>query len=213
MRVAILIFDGITALDAIGPYEVLHALPGVETLFVGETKGVKRADLSSLGLMADYSIGDVTSTDILLVPGGFGVEKLRAKPGMLEWVRAIHQTTQWTTSVCTGAFVLGAAGLLNGLRATTHWAVREKLAEFGAIPTAERVVEQGKIITAAGVSAGIDMALQLARRISGDEVARSIQIAIEYDPQPPFDGSPQRAPAHILEFLSARLEERRTREA
>ncbi len=124
---------------------------------------------------------------------------------MLEWVRAIHATTQWTTSVCTGALILGAAGLLNGLEATTHWAAREQLRSFGATPVTQRIVEQGKVITAAGVSAGIDMALHLTRRIAGDEVAQAIQVGIEYDPQPPFDGVYERASAPVKAMLHQML--------
>ena len=136
-----------------------------------------------------------------MVPGGFGEQQVRAKPAMLEWVRTIHATTSWTTSVCTGALILGAAGLLKGLEATTHWAALPQLANFGAFPTSARVVERGKIITAAGVSAGIDMALRLAGRLAGDTMARAIQVGIEYDPQPPFDGSHKRAPAPVVSIL------------
>ncbi len=203
MRITILIFDDITALDAIGPYEVLCRLPDAEVTFVGETAGIKRTDPPALGLVADRSIEEIDSTDILLVPGGIGEEKVRAKPHMLEWVRRIHDTTQWTTSVCTGALVLGAAGLLKGLAATTHWARIEKLREFGAEPRSERFVEQGKIITAAGVSAGIDMALHLARRVAGDTYAQAIQVGIEYDPNPAFDGCASRAPAPVMALLQS----------
>ncbi|HKN00538.1 MAG TPA: DJ-1/PfpI family protein [Candidatus Binataceae bacterium] len=201
MKIAILTFDGITALDAVGPYEVLQRLPGAEVVFVGETTGLKRTDTKSLALNADRAISEITRADILIVPGGFGEEQVRAKPAMLDWVRSIHATTTWTTSVCTGALVLGAAGILKGLKATTHWAALPRLADYGAIPTSERVVEQGKVITAAGVSSGIDMALHLARRISGDVIAQAIQVGIEYDPHPPFDGSSKRAPAPVMELL------------
>jgi transcriptional regulator GlxA family with amidase domain len=204
MKIAFLIFDDLTTLDAIGPFEVLCRIPGAEVMFVGETAGIKRADPKSLGIVADYSIADVSSADILVVPGGRGEQQVRQKPHMLEWVRQIDATTTWTTSVCTGALVLGAAGLLKGKPATTHWARLQMLREFGAEPRSERVVEDGKIITAAGVSAGIDMALHLARRVAGDVVAQALQVAIEYDPQPPFDGNSTRAPAPVLEFLISR---------
>jgi transcriptional regulator GlxA family with amidase domain len=204
MRIAFLIFDDLTTLDAIGPFEVLCRIPGAEVMFVAETAGIKRADPRSLGLVADYSISDVTSADILLVPGGRGEQQVREKPHMLEWVRKIDATTQWTTSVCTGSLVLGAAGLLKGRPATTHWAFLEKLREFGAEPRSERIVEDGKIITAAGVSAGIDMALHLVRRVAGDTLAHAIQVGIEYDPQPPFDGNAGRAPARVMEVLMQR---------
>jgi putative intracellular protease/amidase len=201
MDITILIFDGITALDAIGPYEVLSNIPGARVAFVGETKGLKRTSQGSLALNADLEVGDIKRTEILLVPGGYGEEQVRAKPALLEWVRAMHATTKWTTSVCTGALVLGAAGILKGLEATTHWSAREQLRQFGATPVRQRLVEQGKVITAAGVSAGIDMALHLTRRVAGDEVAHAIQIGIEYDPQPPFDGVFENAPAPVLTYL------------
>jgi putative intracellular protease/amidase len=202
MDIAILLFDRMTALDAIGPYEVLSNLPDANVKFVGETTGLKRTEHRSLGLSADYSVADVTSADVLVIPGGFGEEDVRAKPAMLEWVRAMHATTKWTTSVCTGALILGAAGILKGLDATTHWAARDILRQFGANPVKERVVERGKIITAAGVSSGIDMGLHLARRIAGDDVAHAIQIGIEYDPEPPFDGTFENAPAPVASFLT-----------
>jgi transcriptional regulator GlxA family with amidase domain len=213
MRIAFLIFDDLTALDAIGPFEVLCRIPRAEVTFVAETGGIKRADPHSLGLVADYCIADVTSADILVVPGGRGEQQVRAKPHMLEWVRQIDATTQWTTSVCTGALVLGAAGLLKGRAATTHWARLAKLREFGAEPRSERVVEDGKIITAAGVSAGIDMALHLVRRVAGDTIAHAIQVGIEYDPQPPFDGHAGRAPAHVMEVLRPRYQRSEARPA
>jgi len=204
MKIAILIFDNLTELDAIGPFEVLNRLPGAEVTFVGESAGIKRADPPSLGIVADCTISEVPSADVLVVPGGIGEAEVRKKPHMLDWVRSIHQATQWTTSVCTGSLILGAAGLLNGLPATTHWARMEKLREFGAEPRSERFVEQGKIITAAGVSAGIDMALTLARRIAGDTVANAIQVGIEYDPKPPFDGCASHASEEVLRFLAKR---------
>ncbi|MGO9264136.1 MAG: DJ-1/PfpI family protein [Candidatus Binataceae bacterium] len=201
MEIAILIFDRLTALDAVGPYDVLVNLPGAKISFVGERKGPVRTAHKSLGLEADFAIDEVTRADVLLVPGGIGEEAVRAKPAILEWVRAIHATTQWTTSVCTGALILGAAGILRGLDATTHWSAREILRGFGATPVKERVVERGKVITAGGVSAGIDMALHLARRIAGDEIAQAIQIAIEYDPQPPFDGVFEHAREPVAAYL------------
>jgi transcriptional regulator GlxA family with amidase domain len=206
MRIVFLIFDDLTVLDAVGPFEVLCRIPGAEVTFVGETAGIKRADPKSLGIVADYAIANVTSADILVVPGGRGEAQVREKSQMLEWVRQIDATTQWTTSVCTGALILGVAGLLKGRPATTHWARLDKPREFGAQPRSERVVEDGKIITAAGVSAGIDMALDLARRVAGDAVAQAIQVGIEYDPQPPFDGNAGRAPASVMEILRPRYQ-------
>ena len=210
MRIAILLYDGMTALDAIGPYDVLRQLPGAEVVFVGDTAGVKRTEAQPLGLVADRAFADVTRADILVVPGGLGQERVMREPATLAWIRRIHETTTWTTSVCTGSLILAAAGLLHGLRATTHWAVLDELRQFGATPVSERVVEQGKIITAAGVSAGIDMALRLVARIAGDDVARGIQLGIEYDPAPPFDtGSPQKAPAYIVDLVRQTLEQMR----
>jgi len=164
MDIVILLYEGMTALDAIGPYEVLAQLPGAQVRFAAAARGVVRTDTRALGLVADHAVADVSSADVLVVPGGPGDALVRATPRLLDWVRTIHETTQWTTSVCSGALILGAAGLLRGLEATTHWMVRDTLREFGALPVAERVVERGKIITAAGVSAGIDMALAVVER-------------------------------------------------
>jgi putative intracellular protease/amidase len=203
MQIAFLIFEGLTALDAVGPYEVLSRLPGAETSFLAVEPGMKRTDNGVLGLVADRSIDEVPSPDIVVVPGGMsGVDATMEDERALDWLRRAHETTQWTTSVCTGALILGAAGLLKGLRATTHWAAYDRLAALGAEPVADRVVMQGKIVTAAGVSSGIDMALTLAAKIAGDDFAQGLQLGIEYDPQPPFDcGSPAKAPAHVLEAL------------
>jgi putative intracellular protease/amidase len=204
MKIAILIFDKITALDAIGPYEVLSRLPGAELTFVAKETGIKRADTGRLGLNADAAIADERSADVLLIPGGEGNRPLLEDDGVLDWVRDVHESSTWTTSVCTGSLVLGAAGVLAGKRATSHWAYRDSLADFGAIPTAERVVVDGKVVTAAGVSAGIDMALTLAAHIAGDDVARAIQLGIEYDPDPPFDaGSPEKAGPELTSLMRA----------
>lgn len=194
MNITIFLYDDMTALDAIGPYEVLSRLPGARVTFVAREKGLVTTDTGFLRLSADCSIDQVSQTDILLIPGGKGSREVLAQPVVIDWVREIHQTTRFTTSVCTGALVLGAAGLLHGLKATTYWSVLDMLEKFGAQPCAERFVEQGKIITAAGVSAGIDMALWLVGKIGGTELAQAIQLGIEYDPQPPFDtGSPSKA--------------------
>ena len=205
MKTSILIFDGITALDAVGPYEVLGRPPGWEVEFVGKARGEVRADNGALGLSADKSLDEVERTDILLVPGGKGNRPLLRDEEVLEWVRRLHQGSTWTTSVCTGSLVLGAAGLLEGRRATGHWLYLEHLRDFGAEPVRERWVEDGKLLTAAGVSAGIDMALHLVGREAGPEAAQAVQLAIEYDPNPPFDaGSPEKAPAEIVAALSER---------
>jgi putative intracellular protease/amidase len=198
------LYPAITALDAVGPYDVLSRIPGNEVVFVARERGEYRTDQASLGVTADASFDEVTATDILVVPGGFGSRPLMKDATHLDWVRAVHETTTWTTSVCTGSLLLGAAGLLDGLDATTHWASYDLLASTGAIPTAERVVERGKIITAAGVSSGIDMALTLTAHVGGDDVAKAIQLSIEYDPQPPFDcGSPAKAGPELVALLRA----------
>jgi putative intracellular protease/amidase len=202
MKIAIPVFDRITALDAIGPYEVLSRLPGAEVVFVGFEPGPVRTDTRMLALYADAALEDLPEPDIVVHPGGFGTRRLMHDERMLDWLRRAHETTTWTTSVCTGSLVLAGAGLLDGLDATTHWAARDILEERGARYVPERFVEQGKIVTAAGVSAGIDMALHLAARIAGDDVAQAIQLSIEYDPQPPFDsGSIAKAPAAIVELV------------
>ena len=202
MNIAILLYPDMTALDAIGPYEVLARLPEARVQFVAEQRGPVKTDTGFLGLLADYAISEITQADILLVPGGPGDEAVRNNAKLLDWVREIHTNTRFTTSVCSGSLILGAAGLLKGLRATTHWTRLEVLREFGAEPTEERVVEQGKVVTAAGVSSGIDMGLRLAQKISGDDIAQAIQLGLEYDPQPPFAvGSPAKAPPHVAELV------------
>jgi putative intracellular protease/amidase len=209
MDIAIPLFDRITALDAIGPYEVLSRLPGARVRFVAITPGPYRTDNRQLTLIADEPLAAVPRPEIVMVPGGFGTRELMTPNPLLDWIRTAHETSQWTTSVCTGSLLLGAAGVLKGLEATTHWAALEQLRELGARSTLKRVVVQGKVVTAAGVSSGIDMALTLAARIAGDEVAQSIQLGIEYDPQPPFNaGSPETAPPHVVARLRGRLQER-----
>jgi putative intracellular protease/amidase len=205
MNIAILLYDRLTALDAIGPYEVLSRLPGVSLTFVAAESGPVITDNGMLTLVAEHSIQDIARTDIVLVPGGPGEVAVRAGGPVLDWLRAVDATSTWTTSVCTGSLILGAAGLLEGRRATSHWLALEELRRLGAEPTSERVVFDGKIVTAAGVSAGIDMALALAAILAGEAVAQAIQLGIEYDPQPPFDaGSPKKAPAEIVEAARTR---------
>jgi putative intracellular protease/amidase len=201
MDIVIPLFDRFTALDAIGPYEVLSRLPGYRVTFVAEQPGVKTTDNGMLGLVAEKAFAELAHPEIVVVPGGIGTRALMHDATMLGWVRTAHATSQFTCSVCTGSLVLGAAGILDGLEATTHWASMELLGSTGARPTSRRVVEQGKIITGAGVSAGIDMALTLAARVAGDAVAQAIQLGIEYDPQPPFDsGSLEKAPPEAIDL-------------
>lgn len=207
MDVAILLFEGLTPLDAVGPYEVLARLPGARAHFVAREPGPKRSGDGSLALVADRPLADLPRPEVLVVPGGgAGVELVMADAAVLDWLRAAHDHSRFTTSVCTGSLILGAAGLLRGVRATTHWRARERLEALGAIPTEARVVEEGRLVTAAGVSAGIDMALRLAARLGGDQVAQAIQLGIEYDPEPPFDaGSPQKAPGPIVELVRSAM--------
>lgn len=207
MQIAVLVFDDLTTLDAIGPIEVLAKLPNADVRIAAKQKGEIRVRENSggLGLIADYALSDVPHPEILLIPGGMGTRVLLQDREILDWIRQAHQSSTWTTSVCTGSLLLGAAGLLRGLRATTHWKAMDMLHGFGAVPTKERVVFEGKIVTAAGVSAGIDMALHLAARIAGETTAQAIQLAIEYDPQPPFNaGSVDKAPLAIMELVKNR---------
>jgi putative intracellular protease/amidase len=202
MQIALLLFPGITPLDAVGPYEVLQRMPETSIRFVAKEPGAMSDRDGGMQLVADASFDDVARADLLLVPGGFGTRALIDDVVTLDWIRSVDAATDWTTSVCTGSLLLAAAGLLDGRPATTHWLHRDLLRELGAVPTEQRVVTDGKYVTAAGVSAGIDMALELVARIHGADLAQSIQLAIEYDPRPPFDsGSPDKAPAEIVDRL------------
>lgn len=212
MQIAIALFPRVTVLDAVGPYEVLQRLPGATVTFVGEQAGEVRADNGFLGLTVDATFADVPDPDVVVVPGGVGTRAL-LEPGsaILDWVRTAHETSRFTTSVCTGSLVLGAAGLLDGLTATTHWAAYDELRALGAEPTAQRVVEHldRRTITAAGVSSGIDMALRLAELLVDADAAKAMQLMIEYDPQPPFDaGSLEKAGdavvARVVEYAATK---------
>ncbi|GAB1511662.1 DJ-1/PfpI family protein [Actinophytocola sp. KF-1] len=199
MRITILLFDRMAALDAIGPYEVLRYSENAEVVFAGKEKGEVRAGQGTLGLIADAALEDVRETDVVLVPGGPGQVDLMTDDVVLSWLREIDKTSTWTTSVCTGSLVLAAAGLLKGRKATTHWLAQDQLPGFGVEPVAERVVFDGKYVTAAGVSAGIDMALTLVDRVAGNMAAQAIQLGLEYDPRPPYDsGSPAKAPSPMV---------------
>ncbi len=202
MQVAYLLYDRFTALDITGPYEVLSSVPGTESVFVAEQPGPVRNERGTLALVADRSLEEVPAPDVIVVPGGFGTRRLFDREPLLAWLRQVHETTTWTTSVCTGSLLLAAAGLLDGVPATTHWLARDTLASLDAVPVPDRVARQGKVMTAAGVSAGIDMALRLVELTWGREVAQAIQLGIEYDPEPPFDvGSPEKAPAPVVETV------------
>jgi putative intracellular protease/amidase len=205
VEIAVLLYDGVTALDAIGPYEILSRIPNSETRFVATERGVRRTDQGSLGLVADYRLDEVTQPSVVVIPGGPGQSQQMVNGQLMEWIRSVHKATQWTTSVCTGSLILAGAGILNGVRATTHWLAMDALAAYGARPIRERVVFDGKVVTGAGVSAGIDLGLQLVARMNGEQISEEIQLWIEYDPQPPFDcGSPEKAGHEIRERLRAR---------
>lgn len=203
MKIAILLYEKLAALDAVGPYEVLRCVPGWEVEFVGTSKGEVRAE-GGLGLSVDRTLEEVTDPDVVLVPGGEGCEVVAKDEAVLSWLRDVDERTKWTISVCTGAEILGAAGLLRGKRATSNWLYLDQLPGHGAEPVGGRFVEDGKTITAAGVTAGIDMALHLVSLEAGPEVAQAVQLGIEYDPDPPFDcGSPEKAPDAIVEAVTA----------
>lgn len=205
MKIAFFLYDGMTALDLIGPYEILSRLPGVKAFRVGREKGKISTD-SGLQLYADYTFDEVTEADILVVPGAGKATSFESDRKVLDWIRSIHDKSLWTATVCTGSLILGAAGLLTGKKATCHWAAIQRLEKYGAERVFERVVIDGKIITSAGVSAGIDMALTLTAKLFGDEIAKAIQLGIEYDPDPPFDaGSPSKAPEQIVTLLREKM--------
>ncbi|HEX6340718.1 DJ-1/PfpI family protein [Umezawaea sp.] len=199
MQVAIVVYPGFTALDVLGPHEVLGRLPDTEVVFVAEHPGLVVNDLGSLSVHVDAGFADVPEPDVVLVGGGPGAHDQLADGSLHDWLRAVDRTAAWTTSVCTGSFVLAAAGLLAGRRATTHWSGLDQLADYGVTPSTERVVVDGHYATAAGVSAGIDMALTLSGLIAGDHVAQTVQLIIEYAPEPPYRaGSVDSAPAEVF---------------
>lgn len=204
MDIAILVYPRFTALDAVGPYEVLSRLPGARVTFVAEQASLQRTDTGQLGLLADATLEELPNPEIVLVPGGPGQTALMEDGPVHAWLRAADASSTWTVSVCTGSLILGAAGLLAGKRATSNWQALEELRGFGAEVVPERVVFDGKYATSAGVTAGLDMALSLAAKIAGVQVAQAIQLGLEYDPEPPFDaGSPEKAPAEIVEAVRA----------
>ena len=205
MRIAIGLYDRFTSLDAMGPFQILSSLPGAQVTFVAEKAGPVLDESGFLTVTAQASFADLPNPDILLVPGGTITATLVPHHPIVAWIAKAHQTTTWTTSVCTGALLLAGAGILNGIEATTHWSSLDELARLGARPVHERVVQRGKIVTGAGVSAGIDMALTLAAAIEGPEFAQTLQLMLEYDPAPPFNtGSPEKAgPATVQRAFEA----------
>lgn len=210
MQIAIGLYPELTLLDAIGPYQVLSLVPGHDVVLCAERTGPLSDDNGLVTLEVSHTFDDVPRPDVLLVGGGQGTRPLAVPDSaIVEWIRAAHDSTTWTTSVCTGSLLLGAAGLLDGRRATTHWAYTDLLQSFGAEPVRDRVVIEDRIITAAGVSAGIDMALRLVDLLHGQEIAEAVQLGIEYDPQPPFDaGAPWKASPSVVDLVTSVLEPR-----
>jgi transcriptional regulator GlxA family with amidase domain len=202
MTIAILLFEQFTALDVIGPYEILARHPDSKVKFVAVEKGAYK-DSYGLTLYAEYALPEVTHADVLLIPGGLGIDVLLDNNEVLKWINEMHKVTSWTTSVCSGALLLAEAGILQGKRITTHWRRKEQIKKYNLVVEDQRYVHDGKIITAAGVSAGIDMALYLISIQINDQAAQMIQLAIEYDPQPPFNcGSPAKAPQELVNKLT-----------
>lgn len=205
MQVAIPVFPRLAALDVVGPYEVLQRVPGLDVVLVGAGLGEVRTEYGTLGLTVDATYEDVRAPEVVVVPGGPGTREMVHGDPVLAWLREVHPGTLWTTSVCTGGLLLGAAGLLAGLTATTHWSATELLAGFGAVPVRERVVVHPgqRVITAAGVSAGIDMALRLVELLTDEVTAKAAQVVLEYDPEPPFEaGHPDQAGAEVMARLA-----------
>jgi putative intracellular protease/amidase len=204
MRIAVVLFPRMTALDAVGPYEMLQRLPDTTVTFVGAERGEVRTENGFLGLTVDRTFEEVIDPEVVLVPGGAGTRLLLDDDRLLDWLRVAHTTSRFTTSVCSGSLLLAAAGLLDGLTATSHWGAMDTLAELGAIPTSSRVVEhlEERIITSAGVSSGIDMALRLAELLTDTVTAQAQQLMLEYDPQPPFDaGTEDKAPPEAVALI------------
>jgi transcriptional regulator GlxA family with amidase domain len=200
--VGLVLYPQFTALDIVGPFQTLVDVPGLDVFFVAAQKGPVVDHSGKFSLEATHSFDEVDSLDVVVVPGGFADRDIDSTNTVVQFIKKIHPTTTWTTSVCTGSIFLAHAGILNGLTATTHWASYDRLRDLGAVPTEQRVIKQGKIITAAGVSAGIDMGLVLVAALEGDDMAKLIQLAIEYDPQPPFDsGAPSKVTPEFKEFV------------
>jgi transcriptional regulator GlxA family with amidase domain len=203
MKIAILLFDNFTALDVAGPYEVLSNIPNSKIYFVAVKPGLYK-NSQGIQIMAEYSLNDITDPEIVVIPGGFGIDSILKNTEILNWIKTVNEKSQWTTSVCSGALLLAEAGILNNRKATTHWNRVEQLKDYPVEFVNERYVKDGKIITSAGVSAGIDMALYLTSLVINENFAKAVQLAIEYDPKPPFDsGSPEKAPKEIVEKIKA----------
>jgi len=201
LKIAILLFDNFTALDVVGPYEVLSKIPNSKVYMVAVKPGLYK-DVKGLQMSADYSLKDIENPDILIIPGGFGIDSLLNNQEIISWIQNAHISSKWTVSVCSGALLLGAADILKDCKATTHWNRKEQLAKYGANIQKERYVKDGKVITSAGVSAGIDMSLYLLSLVVDENYAKAVQLGMEYDPKPPFDsGSPEKAPKEIVDQI------------
>jgi transcriptional regulator GlxA family with amidase domain len=200
--IGLVLYPRFTALDIVGPFQTLVDVPGLNVFFVAAQKGPVVDHSGRLTLEATHSFDEIDALDVLVVPGGFADRDIDETHDVVQFIQKIHPTTTWTTSVCTGSIFMAHAGILNGLRATTHWASYDRLESLGAFPTEQRVVQEGKIITAAGVSSGIDMGLVLVAALEGEDMAKVIQLAIEYDPQPPFDsGAPSKVSPEFKKFV------------
>jgi cyclohexyl-isocyanide hydratase len=203
LNVVFVLYPNLTQLDFTGPLQVLSRLPGARVYLAAKTLEPVSTD-AVLTIPPTVTFADCPPADVLCIPGGFGVDDAINDKALMDFVRREGARAKYVTSVCTGAFVLGAAGLLKGKRATTHWAFHSALEEVGAIPVRERVVRDGNIFTGGGVTAGIDFAFTLAAEIAGEAFASSLQLGIEYDPAPPFQaGSPDKAPAEVLALVEA----------
>ncbi len=201
--VGLVLYPRFTALDIVGPFQTLVDVPGLDVFFVAADQGPVVDHTGRLTLEATHSFAEIEALDVLVVPGGLADRGIDRSDPVVQFVERIHPTTTWTTSVCTGSIYLAHAGILDGLTATTHWASHDRLRALGAVPTEQRVVTQGKIITAAGVSSGIDMGLVLVAALQGEEMARVIQLAIEYDPHPPFDaGAPSKVAPEFRDLVA-----------
>jgi len=201
MKVALVLYPGFTALDVVGPFQVLAAAPGVDTMLVAHQLGSVADDTARCPLVATATFSDVPAPDVVVVPGS--ELSLDLDPDVVDWLSSAHATTTWTTSVGTGSTYLAAAGILAGKQATTHWASPTRIGEAGVHWSSRRVVQDGRVITAAGSTAGIDMALTLLGLSHGPAVAQAVQLALEYDPEPPYDaGSPAKAPHQISDLVT-----------
>lgn len=198
MRIVAPVYENFTMLDLVGPLEVLSMLPDCEILVTAATEGVVWPDMGLFPIVAPYALADLEYADLVLVPGGTGTGAALQDVRLVEGIGRLAASAQRICSVCTGSLLLGAAGLLGGKRATTHWMMLEALAEYQAVPVSERWIEDGKVLTAAGVSAGIDMALHLAAALAGEDAAKAIQLALEYSPAPPFGALSPQADGDLL---------------